>query len=268
MLCTLSLVVTSAFEREFSIADKEQSIKTQSPKPSLNYFNYFTEIEDAFVRRRGKHLFLSPLDWALMETWKQQGIPLHIVLRGVERSFDSYESRPRKRSVKTLLYCQEEVEAQYAEWIEARVGVSTSSPEDAESEATPFSAAAIREHLNRCYTGLVHLSQSRKDDDLSEALTRAAKLLEEIREDFSASGALDTRRLEDSLTGLERMLNEAMLAVVSTTELDALKSAVKDQLKPYRSQMEAAVYKQTFDNLLLKRLREQFAMPRLSLFYV
>ena len=59
-----------------------------------------------------------------METWKQQGIPLHIVLRGVERSFDSYESRPRKRSVKTLLYCQEEVEAQYDDWLEARVGAA------------------------------------------------------------------------------------------------------------------------------------------------
>ena len=70
----------------------------------MNYFNYFTEIEDTFVRRRGKHLFLSPMDWALMETWKQQGIPLHIVLRGIEKSFDSFESRPRKRTVKSLLY--------------------------------------------------------------------------------------------------------------------------------------------------------------------
>jgi hypothetical protein len=232
----------------------------------LNYFNYFTEIEDAFVRRRGKHLFLSPLDWALMETWKQQGIPLHIVLRGVERSFDSFEARPRKRSVKSLLYCQEEVEAQYAEWVEARVGAS--STEEAETDKTPFSAAAISEHLQRCHSGLVQLSRSRKEDDLSEALTRAASLLEEIQDDLSESGVLDTRRLEDSLTGLERMLNEAMLAVVSATELDALKSGVKDQLKPYRSQMEAAVYKQTFDNLLLKRLREQCAVPRLSLFYV
>jgi len=234
----------------------------------LNYFNYFTEIEDAFVRRRGKHLFLSSLDWALMETWKQQGIPLHIVLRGVERSFDSYEARPRKRSVKSLLYCQEEVEAQYAEWIEARVGASEQTDSAAESDKTPFSATAINEHLQRCHTALGLLAQSRKEDDLSEALTRAASLLEEIQSDLSQSGVLDTRRLEDSLTGLERMLNEAMLAVVSATELDSLKSGVKDQLKPYRSQMEAAVYKQTFDNLLLKRLREQFALPRLSLFYV
>ena len=101
-----------------------------------------------------------------------------------------------------------------------------------------------------------------------EALTRAAGLLQEIRDDVANNAVLDTRRLEDSLTGLERMLNDAMLAVMNVTELDALKSGVKDQLKPYRSQMEPAVYKQTFDNLLLKRLREQFAVPRLSLFYV
>ncbi len=235
----------------------------------MNYFNYFTEIEDAFVRRRGKHLFLSPMDWALMETWKQQGIPLHIVLRGVEKSFDSYEARPRKRTVKSLLYCQEEVEAQYSEWVEAHVGSATSAATEPESDKTPFSFAAISEHLQRCRSSLSELAKSRKqEDDLSEGLTRAAALLADIEKDFASGATLDTRKLEDSLTGLERMLNDSMLSVASSGTLDELKKIVTDQLKPYRAQMDAAVYKQTFDNLLLKRLREQFAVPRLSLFYV
>jgi hypothetical protein len=236
----------------------------------LNYFNYFTEIEDAFVRRRGKHLFLSPVDWALMETWKQQGIPLHIVLRGVEKSFDSFEARPRKRTVKSLLYCQEEVEAQYAEWVEAHVGsASNSDNSEPDSDKTPFSFAAISEHLQRNRNALAELARSRnKDDDLSEALTRATALLGDIENDFASDTRLDTRKLEDSLTGLERMLSDAMLAVIDKVKLDELEKEVKDQLKPYRSQMEPAAYKQTFDNLLLKRLREQFAVPRLSLFYV
>jgi len=234
----------------------------------LNYFNYFTEIEDAFVRRRGKHLFLSPMDWALMETWKQQGIPLHIVLRAVEKSFDSYEARPRKRTVKTLLYCQEEVEAQYAEWVEAHVGSSTASAE-AESDKTPFSFAAISEHLQRSSNALSELAKSRKqEDDLSEALTRAIGLLADIEKDFASSTTLDTRKLEDSLTGLERMLNDSMLSVAGSTTLDEFNKEVKDQLKPYKAQMDAAAYTQTFDNLLLKRLREHFALPRLSLFFV
>src|ERR671932_1113401 len=90
----------------------------------LNYFNYFTEIEEAFIRRRGKHLLLSPMDWALIESWKEMGVPLFVALRGIERAFDSHEAKPRRRSVKTLLYCQEEVEAQFAEWQEAQVGAA------------------------------------------------------------------------------------------------------------------------------------------------
>ena len=237
----------------------------------MNYFNYYTEIEDAFVRRRGKHLFLSPMDWALMETWKQQGIPLHIVLRGVEKSFDSFDSRPRKRTVKSLLYCQEEIEAQFAEWLEARVGSSPSSETvatDSDNE-THFSFAAVSEHLKRCRIALLELLATRPtQDDFTEALSRAIALLGEIEADFASGATPDTRKLEDSLTGLERMLNDSMLAVVNATVLAELKTAVRDQLKPYRSQMEPAVYNQTFNNLLLKGVREQFAVPRLSLFYV
>ena len=205
-----------------------------------------------------------------METWKQQGIPLHIVLRGVEKSFDSFEARPRKRSVKSLLYCQEEIEAQFAEWVEARVGSSSGSDTtEPDSDKTPFSFAAVSAHLQNSHVTLVQVFGARnKEDDLSEALQRAIALLVEIETDFTSGATLDTRKLEDSLTGLERMLNDAMLSVVDKDGFDELKKEVKDQLKPYRTQMEAAVYKQTFDNLLLKRLREQFAIPRLSLFYV
>ena len=235
----------------------------------MNYFNYFTEIEDTFVRRRGKHLLVSNLDWCLMETWKERGIPLHIVLRAIEKSFDSFEAKPRKRSVKTLFYCQEEVEAQYAEWLESRLGAPQKPGDSATDEETPFSHEAITEHLQRSRESLIQQAAARRpEDDLSEAMTRAAALLFEIEQDLAGGAPLDTRKLEDSLTGLERLLSNSMFAVASDAELEVQKAAVKDQLKPYRSQMDTAVYNQTFNNLLLKRLREQFAVPRLSLFYV
>src|SRR5215216_6169608 len=100
----------------------------------LNYFNYFTEIEDAFIRRRGRHLLLSPMDWALIESWKEMGVPLHVALRGIEKSFDSYEAKPRKRTVKSLFYCQEEVEAQFAEWVESQTGAHAPAGEAAADE--------------------------------------------------------------------------------------------------------------------------------------
>ena len=237
----------------------------------MNYFNYFTEIEDAFVRRRGKHLFLSPIDWALMETWKQQGIPLHIVLLGVERAFDSYEKKPRKRSVKTLLYCQEEVEAQHAEWLESRVGANSESTEsEPNPDKTPFTPDAISEHLQHARKSLNELAQRRAvggADELTEALNRAVSVVESLEKDLETN-VLETRKLEDSLTGLERLLNHAMFASLSSAELEKARTEINERLKSYKRQMDATAYQQTFDNLLLKSLREQLGIPRLSLFYL
>jgi hypothetical protein len=239
----------------------------------LNYFNYFTEIEDAFVRRRAKHLLLSPLDWALIESWKEMDVPLHVALRSIEKTFDSWESKPRKRSIKSLLYCQEEVEAQFAEWREARVGASEEPQETSETQddEVPFSRATILAHLERGRARLLELCALRKQtgvDDLSDALERGAALLSELEQDFSAAAVPDAQKLEQSLSGIERMLSDAIRAVAAIAQLEALEREVKEKLKPYRKHMEAAAYQQTFANLLLKRLREQFGVPRLSLFYL
>ena len=244
---------------------------------SLNHFNYFTEIEDAFVRRRAKHLLLSPMDWALIESWKEMSVPLHVALRGIEKAFDSWESKPRKRTIKSLLYCQEEVEAQFAEWREARVGAADEAGEAEESgaqrnkEVLPFSRAAILEHLQRGRATLLAVCSARKKagaDDFTDTLERSAALLAEVEEDFAASASPDAQKLEQSLSGLERMISDAIRAVAGSEQIVTIEGEVKEQLRPYRKHMEPAVYQQTFANLLLKRLREQFGIPRLSLFYL
>ncbi|CAN5868848.1 hypothetical protein BH18ACI4_BH18ACI4_13820 [soil metagenome] len=242
----------------------------------MNYFNYFTEIEDAFVRRRGKHLLLSPMDWALIESWKAMNVPLHVALRGIEKAFDSWEAKPRKRSVKSLLYCQEEVEAQYAEWLESHVGADPDGDSEPalagnEDEGLPFPRQTILEHLRRGRSALVQTFGERKqlqENDFTDALARAASLLEDLERDFKQSATADAQKLEVSLTGLERMLSDAIRSVVTVDQLEAVTREVTEQLRPYRKLMDATVYEQTFDNLLLKGLRAQFAVPRLSLFYV
>jgi len=248
----------------------------------LNYFNYFTEIEDTFVRRRAKHLLLSSIDWALIESWKEMGIPLHVVLRGVEKAFDSWETKPRKRSIKSLLYCQEEVEAQYAEWLESRVGAQIEEKGDGDagpdapdpslpSEDLPFSRSAILEHLRTAHEKITSTAQhgpATRDADLSETLVRAAMLLEDLEKELALAKEPDPQKLEVSLTGIERMLSEALRTWAPPDQQTALSAEIKKQLRPYRSHMEPLVYEQTFENLLLKRLREQFGVPRLSLFYL
>jgi len=206
-----------------------------------------------------------------METWKEQDIPLHIVLRGIEKSFDSFESKPRKRSVKTLLYCQEEVEAQFAEWLESRVGANPSAESETQAKETNFSEVAVRDHLRHSRESLAHLATSRsktKVDQLTESLARSVSLIEQIEKDLESGTRLDTRRLEDSLTGLERMLNESLLLSFTDEELKPIQSELKGQLKQYRKEMQPKDYEQMFNNFLLKKLRDKERIPRLSLFYL
>lgn len=237
----------------------------------MNYFSYFSEIEDTFVRRRGKHLMLSPIDWALIESWKERGVPLHVALRGIEHAFDSHDAKKHKRTVKTLLYCQEEVEAQYAEWLEARVGKRDEREEDSDDELkSPFPRDVVLKYLDDSLAELNRLYDLRRstDDDLTEAAARSITLLTEIKQDYATTAAPNARKLEDSLTGLERLLSDAMRSTLSPDEMAKLAAEIAAQLKPYRRHMEKEVYERTLDNLLLKRLREKFGVPRLSLFHL
>ncbi len=242
----------------------------------LNYFDYFTEIEDAFIRRRGKHLLLSPMDWALMQSWKELGVPLHVALRGIEGAFDSYEAKPRRRSVKSLLYCQEEVEAQFAEWRESQLGATTEKSDDDEASESndarlPFPRATILEHLARTIkelSGICDGQKQKSENEFCEALTRALSRLKELESDFAQAARPDAEKLEASLTSLEELIDKALLVSLAPADLLAAKDETETQLRAYRNRMEEATYKQTFDNLLLKRPREQQHVPRLSLFYL
>lgn len=242
----------------------------------MNYFNYFTEIEDLFVRRRGKHIFLSPLDWALIESWKERGVPLHVVLRGIEKTFESYESRPRKRSIKTLFYCQEEVESQYADWLNSQVGSNTDEVKESVIDSSqtddsnlPFPRESILKHLSHAQECLIQLKTQRKpEDEFSETLERVIAQLKRLKEDFAKAKQPNAESLETSLTSLEKLLDESLLKNLPSTEITKEQEEVGRELKAYRGKIEAEVYEQTFNNLLLKRLRERSRIPRLSLFYL
>lgn len=234
----------------------------------MNYFSYFSEVEETFVRRRGKHLLVSSIDWDLIESWKDRGIPLHVTLRAIEHAFDSHDAKKQKRTVKTLLYCVEEVEAQYAEWLESRVGSHDGA--EAEHEASPFPRTAVLQHLDRALEELRRLAAERKSkqDDLAEVFERELSLLSEIRNDYESASHPDSRKLEESLTGIERLLDTAMRTAIGEDKLQSMGSEVEEQLQPYKRHMDKDAFAQTRDNLLKKRIREHFGVPRLSLFFL
>lgn len=224
----------------------------------LNYFNYFTEIEDAFIRRRGKHLLLSPLDWALIEGWQERGIPLHIVIRAIETVFDGFEKQPNQnRTIKSLFYCREEVEAQFAEWTAAQVGGHSDGSRELEGQ---FSREAIVEHIEKAITAIKAIEEPGLREDLDRAVARLEELLDNLGDDFEY--------IDRTLYDIESFLDRAMLSNTEKEHLKRLKKEVTSQLKLYKSAMDTDSYKNTLDLMLLKCLREDLGIPRLGLFYL
>ena len=238
----------------------------------MNYFNYFSEIEETFIRRRGRNLLLSPLDWALIETWQERGIPLRIVLRGIEKVFDGVDKQPtQKRTIKSLIYCREEIEAQYADWLETQVGkkddqkvqVSKSEVQSSEETSLPkndlFSGEAINAHFEKT---LADLKKARKkaDGELRETLEIVSENLAKLRQNEQTVEAL-----EKSLEKLDSTIDASLL---KSFEIEKLTAEIEREIASYKNKMEREVYRRTVDLMLLKRLREQAEIPRLSLFYL
>ena len=120
----------------------------------LNYFNYFTEIEERFQQRRGSLLLLSTLDWALIETWREAGIPLEAALRGIDAAFDKYEARQKRarmRRINGLAWCAQAVMEAAVELNEASAGAALTASAPNESG---FEHERIAAHLEAAASAL------------------------------------------------------------------------------------------------------------------
>ena len=226
-----------------------------------NYFNYFTEIEEQFQRRRRTLTMLSPLDWALMEVWKDAGIPLEAVIRGIDAAFDKWERRPRHtRKVNSLAYCAQEVLAAAEEMKEAAVGGESSAKTNA-----GLDKAAVSQFLR-------HNAEQLRAAELPVGARRVANetggSLVEMAASFDSGAAPPMEDVERRLTVMEEKLIAALLAETPEAELLAVRTDADRDLAPYRSRMSAAQIDQLQKQYVQKRLLEKYQLPRLSLFYM
>ena len=232
-----------------------------------NYFNYFTEIEDHFQRRRGSILLLSTVDWALIETWREAGIPLAAVLRGIDSAFDKYQARkhrPGTRKVNGLAWAAQAVMIAFEEMREASVGMAPQTEKPEEKPASGFEQERIAQHLLACADALQRAQQSSTcPAAINEAATRLTALADEVR--------LALPRLEDldrNLLVMDEKLFAAVMAAEPEQDLVALKEQAARELSPYRSRMQALQIRQIEQQFLHKKIIEKYRLPRLSLFYM
>jgi hypothetical protein len=235
----------------------------------LNYFNYFTEIEERFQQRRGAILLLSTLDWAQIETWREAGIPLDAVLRGIDAAFDKYEARQKRgrmRRINGLAWCAQAVMVAAEELREASAG--TVKPET-ESRESGFEQERVAAHLEAAAATLDAATVA------TEACAATAIRLRELAgaahggdSDHPAKKALDLESLERVLTVLEEKLFAALRTAAPEDLLVGLKEHAARELAPYRSRMGAVQLRQVENQFVQKQLLVHYNLPRLSLFYM
>jgi hypothetical protein len=218
-----------------------------------NYFNYFTEVEERFQKARGTGLFLmSPLDWALVEAWKNAGVPLEAALRGIDAAFEKWRTKKKRgQNVNSVAYCSQAVLA------EAQAMAGVAPARGSKESAAPFSVEHLEKYLRD------NVDQIRKQagfDDVAAAVDRLA----------SDAPALfhNLEDLEQRLTALE----DKMIALARSrqTEEDLLRARreLDLQLRPYRGKMTAPQLAMLEKQYLERQLLESAALPRLSLFYL
>jgi hypothetical protein len=236
-----------------------------------NYFNYFTEIEEQFRKCRSEPVLLSPLDWALVESWKEQGFPLEAVLAGIERSFEKFKAGKRSyRKVNTLAYCSQEVFRAVEEGRALAAQGGTARAAKAEAEA-PFSTDEISRFLARCAAAVEGAGKQARGEGkqvLADELAEAATALNALVARAQAQPAGDLEETERTLTALEEKLNASLQRGTPVEVLTQLRAEVDRGLATFRRKMAAAEVDLLERRFLKNRLLEHYKIPRLSLFYL
>ncbi|MGI9071916.1 MAG: hypothetical protein ACR2JB_11545 [Bryobacteraceae bacterium] len=219
-----------------------------------NYFNYFTEIEEHFQRARGTGLFLlSPLDWALIEGWKNAGIPLDAVLKGIDDAFEKWHSRKRKhRFVNSVAYCAQAV-------LEVAQRAPSGRRVETQSGDVPFAPEELRTHLEKA-AGMLRAQPEVAFQEIASSL-----------EALAVDAEHQVHQLEDlerRLTAMEDKMVATARSLESDENLYFIRDALDAELRPYRGKMTAdqlaTLERRYLDSAILERAK----LPRLSLFYL
>ena len=224
----------------------------------LNYFNYFTEIEERFQQRRGSLLMLSTLDWALIETWHEAGLPLEVVLRGIDDAFDKHDAQKlrakgRTRKINGLAWAAQSIMQAAEAAAEAATGSRPATVH--EERESGFEAERIRLYLDSNAAAI-------------EATGVALEVAGRLRELATWVNDRNLEELDRTLTVLEEKMFAGLMASATEEELVALREQAARELAPYRGKMQAVQIKQVQQQFLQKRLLEARKLPRLSLFYM
>ena len=195
---------------------------------------------------------LSPLDWALIETWKDAGVPLEAVLRGIDSAFAKWHSKKKKlQAVNSLAYCAQAV------FTEAQIMAGAAPARESKVSEAPFSLESLVEFLRG------NAAELGKREPFAEIAASLNRLADEAEVHYANLEELEQRlsALEDKMKAMARLGQTEQDLFEARRELDAT-------LRPYRSKMTADQLAVLERQYLERHLLEKVSLPRLSLFYL
>lgn len=238
------------------------------PVQTYNYFNYYTEIEEYFWQKRGAHILVSTLDWAVIETWQKGGVPVEVVFKGIDRTFEHYSAQRRGRPIKSLLYCVDAVADAVEEAKEAAAGRGPSAGGTAERPSA-FDAEEITRFLRSNAVALRQTASGAPEPPaLTQAFAEIADALDALAQQPATHATTNLEDLERHLTVFEEKLQAALTQALPASELVELRREVDRGLAPYRRRMKTEQLALIESQFLQKKLFERYRLPRLSLFYL
>jgi hypothetical protein len=258
-----------------------------------NYYNYFTEVEEYFQQKRGTGMLLSTLDWALIDTWREAEIPLEVIFRGIDATFEKWEKRRgRTRRINGLAYCLQEVLTAHEEHKEAAVGKGSAARVTREELFSPQELRSffqgVRASIKTAAGGLrgespetrpapsetgqaTFLQQVPDPQGLAGDLEALVVSLERLEREFlpdTDSQGLDFEQLERRLGAIEEKLLSAVKNAIDDRTLADLETDADQALAPYRRNMRAEMILSLRKQFIHKRLLDRWSLPRLSLFHL
>jgi len=235
-----------------------------------NYYNYFTEIEEYFWKKRGAHLLVSPLDWAIMEAWQKAGVPLEAALKGIDKAFESYQRSRRGagKPLKNLAYCTDAVLEAVEEQQEAAAGSTPKTARVAATEA--FSRHELKAYFAKNVARLKQAAEKSlpQHPEIAARLLEIAESLESNAQLVETPGTLHLEDLERRLTILDEKIHAVLTSHTPEELMLKIRREVDGQLATYRRKMKAEQLAMVEKQYMQKRLLEEFGIPRLSLFYL
>ncbi len=234
-----------------------------------NYFNYFTEIEEHFQKRRGQARPLSPLDWSLIESLREAGVPLEAVLRGVDRAFDKRSKRRRVvGKVNSLAYCTQAILAEHERRKESRAGRNDPAAQAAQGDLEVSQLLELLESARRQLEALPGRSEALELPALKTVVETVVDSLNGIILEIGTSRSLDYEALELKLNTLEERILAGIFSGMSEESLLKAKQETRQEIHRHQRGLKAEHIAMLEGKLMRKKLLQEFGVPRLSLFYL